>query len=108
MTDAKTMRRCQEKIEKVLKNLNHNEKRYKAFCEFYSFGKGTEAEHEQLRKTMYEVLQPIKDVYIIYALLEEDERQQMPALDKEDLSRRKQEAYLNYGRAITLQQSNSK
>ncbi|WP_203332630.1 hypothetical protein [Planococcus beigongshangi] len=108
MTDTKTLNRCQVKIAHVLNNLDRNEKRFKAFCNFYAYGPGTEAEQDQLRRTMYELLQPIKDVFVINALLEEKERKQMPAFDKDDLSRRKEEAYRNYGRAITLQQSHER
>ena len=108
MTDKKILRRCQEKIQQTLDNFERREARFKAYCEFYRLGDGRHAEQLELNHILQETLQPIKDIYIIYALLDEAERKEMPALDEHDLSERKRKYHIQYRKTIIAQQSNHK
>lgn len=98
MTDSVSLKRCHEKISKTLAELKMMETRFFAYCEFYKLSLGRVSELEKLKEVYRETLQPIKDVYILYALLEDEERKQMPAIDKENLSMRKHDIERMYGR----------
>ncbi|UJF27452.1 hypothetical protein [Planococcus sp. 107-1] len=102
MTDSATLKRCHEKILKTLAELNAMESRFSAYCEFYKVSTGAGWERAKLREVYEETLQPIKDIYILYALLEEGERKQMPAIDKENLKERKHQIERLYGRTAAV------
>lgn len=100
MTDPVTLKRCCEKISNTLAELNKMEARFLAYCNFYKASLGIYKEREKLEEVYKETLQPIKDVYILYALLEEEERKQMPAFDREHLSERRHQIDLMYWRTL--------
>ncbi|MBT2569846.1 hypothetical protein [Planococcus sp. ISL-110] len=99
MTDEATLKRCHEKVSKVLTELTMMETRFLAYCEFYKASIGIHKEWEKMQEVYKETLRPMQDIYIIYSLLDEFEREQMPALDKESLSDRRQRIEHSYWEA---------
>lgn len=87
--DVHILKRCQDKIQQTLDNLDRREARFKAYCEFYKLSNGMQREQDELKRLMNETLFPIQDIYIIFSLLDPLEKAQMPRLEKNELEKRK-------------------
>lgn len=87
--DVHTLKRCQDKVQQTLDNLDRREARFKTYCEFYKLGNGTQREQDELKRLMNETLFPIQDIYIIFSLLDPLEKAQIPKLEKNELEKRK-------------------
>ena len=100
--DKKTLDACRKKIQDTLDNLDRMEKRFTAYCDFYLYGLNTFAEREALERVLNDYIQPMKDICILNGLLNPEERQRMPAIDKTDLRKRQDRAihemYLTLGK----------